>query len=745
MQKSETTIGFIIFVFVKANRELFLSSILKIITVAYDNGLLLRYVFLMFFFAFYSFFPYLILLNSYFIIKFLYEQKIINLSNFLGLDAQVIYFIGYMCCILLFISIKKLVSDITNLTSVIISIYIVYLSLFILVNNVNSDFSIVEHLVVSFVFLLFEIILHILIVPLLDILIAHINLIMNFIWVMLSSPSNFLFIRKICHINFYNKKMETYFGTQKFIAIPIAIIFFIITIFYRFLFPEIGWFLNMQISSLTLLVAFFFVCVQKSIPIILLINLLFLFLINNFMTEIITFLFNFYLLVIFIFIPTTIYFSYKIVYFTVKIISIYRGQDDIVHGESIRNPIFSRKGFSKMFSINLIATIISIIPINFFKNRWLSRKHNYLLNQNIHMIFDAFNSEYLPEGREFILQFVLASSSPLEQKLEILRKMVLREEWKKHTSQVVLDQLAKTFQILKQEQRQKELRGDMLSIAQIKSFDFTDLTIDNNQHITLSPIDSARQQLLNWLKGETPENPSIDKLLIYQWQDYEISIGLKYSGRMGGDFYDLFQINENKFGLIVGDLTGHGVETALNLSKTHKFWAETDLSQDVLTTMRAFEQNFKTTFHPFPNREGCELCYLQLKDNEITLSRAGLHLGLIRDNQWHKIAPPPHENFMAIGKWRSLPVKRYTSVELKAGETLIVYTDGLYENANQNGEQFGQDNFQQLLLQQQSLDMNTLIDTVFRTVYEYCQPEPLEDDETLLVIRRISSTADLGD
>jgi len=58
---------------------------------------------------------------------------------------------------------------------------------------------------------------------------------------------------------------------------------------------------------------------------------------------------------------------------------------------------------------------------------------------------------------------------------------------------------------------------------------------------------------------------------------------------MGGDFYDLFQLptanadNQvgvfiSDFGLLVGDLAGHGVETALNLSKTHIFLAETDLS-----------------------------------------------------------------------------------------------------------------------------------------------------------------------
>jgi hypothetical protein len=400
----------------------------------------------------------------------------------------------------------------------------------------------------------------------------------------------------------------------------------------------------------------------------------------------------------------------------------------------------------------LIYKSSAIIFISLFTKQYFSNKyHNITDKGNLQDIFKAFINEPTPEGRIFILQFVSNSTSSLIQKVEMLTEMIDYEKKGKNISQEILDELYKTRQTLKQEQRQIELTDDVSIIPQnsfqCRAFDFIDPKIENNHFTAFSPIDSARQQLLDWLKGETPANPSIDKLLIYQWQDYEIGIGLKYSGQMGGDFYDLFQLptasadNQvgvfiSDFGLLVGDLTGHGVETALNLSKTHNFWAETDLSQDVLTTMRAFEQNFKTTFHPFPKYEGCELCYLQLKNNEITLSRAGLHLGLIRDNQWHNIAPPPHENFMAFGNWRSLPVKRYSRVELKAGETLIVYTDGLFENANQNGEQFGQDNFKQLLLQHHHEDMNTLINTVFEAVYEFCQPEPIEDDETLLVIRR---------
>jgi hypothetical protein len=394
-----------------------------------------------------------------------------------------------------------------------------------------------------------------------------------------------------------------------------------------------------------------------------------------------------------------------------------------------------------------------MICAKLFARQFFYFKYSQLHDQSIHNILQAFITESWSEGRKFILQFVLTSPSSVNQKLDVLVKMINHEKGPENTSQEVLDEIYKIRQTLRQEQRQAELTGIAQNSFQCRAFDFIDSKIENHHLTALSPIDSARQQLLNWLKGETPVNPSIDKLLIYQWQDYEIGIGLKYSKQMGGDFYDLFQLptaNIDKqmgvfisdFGLLVGDLTGHGVETALNLSKTHNFWAESDLSQDVVTTMRAFEQNFKTTFYPFPKYEGCELCYLQLKGHEITLSNSGLHLGLIKNKQWHCLADSPDENFGGFKKAPCNPVKRCTCVELQAGEMLVVYTDGLFGNANQDGERFGEERLQQLFLAAQPTDLKTLIETVFETVYQHCQPAELEDDETLLVIRRMSNNLD---
>jgi serine phosphatase RsbU (regulator of sigma subunit) len=713
-QNNDITEGFIKFIIVQAYRDNFLSSLPRIITLAYENGILLRYAVLIFLLSIYFLFPYFFIFIGSYAIPFI---DILNFKFFsytgdsyvhrpLGLDHQSFYLLRYACCVLLFTFTVYLFPNNNKLGTAILSVLFSYTLFdnfiyFEQSGNIHSTIRIVV------------------------IIIVYYHLFKTLDTYFLPFYSMFIF-----HIIFFSTfktkkivKELNYIGRQDTEEIQETI--FILSAVNGVTF-------GMYLSGIFSHHIFY--------PLVIFYTILFFLFLKKINYK--DFLYSLIIIVIFFILS----FSYSY-YVESKRASFNTEQwSDIIN--------IVRTSFI-IFAAVITLYLVYKLPLLLFPHWWFTRKYRYLFGQDIQTISQAFTDDPIPEGRKFIPQYAISSSSPLEQKIEMLTKMEEHEKETKKPSQDVLDELAKAYQELKQEQRQAKLTGDVSPVvqdsSQITSFEFTD-PAHENEHITLiERLNSARQQLLGWLKGKTPANPSIDKLLIYQWQDYEIGIGLKYSGQMGGDFYDLFQLpianadNQvgvfiSDFGLLVGDLTGHGVETALNLSKTHNFWAETDLSQDVLTTMQAFEQNFKTTFQPFPKYEGCELCYLQLKDNEITLSRAGLHLGVIRDNQWHNIAQPPHENFMALGNWQSLPVKRHTRIELKAGETLIVYTDGLFENANQDGEQFGQDNFQQLLLQHQHLDMNSLIETVFKAVYEHCQPEPIEDDETLLVIRRISST-----
>ncbi|EDN70335.1 Stage II sporulation E [Beggiatoa sp. PS] len=725
MQKSnlsdkDMTIGFVMFAFVKVYQDSFISSLPKLIKIAYENGLLLRYGFLIIGLSIYSLLSYLLILASYFLLKawtFSYHEEIFIIFGF---DQQTFYLLRYAFFVLTFVLLKQYFQNANFL-------YVIAFSLWINFIFVNGGINIYTNRI-NFFYLPFSIIGILYIILLYDAFnnfFKKIHFTLIFHTIIVSSPSSFLVLKDLIKLIQIDED-----EFDKFLVM-IIVVLNIVNQYFMNLIPDTYFFIFIYILLFTITISLF--ANVKNIN-----------LISGYLIFIVGSIFMMGYSIIF-----NNFFEFSISFITVSKFWI-------------NSIFFIIILFLGLILIYFLYKAPSIIVINFFPHWWFTQKYKNLFSErSLHTIFRAFTIEPIPVGRKFILQIIINLSFSLNQKIDILAKMVEHEKMITNSSQSVLDEIYKIRQTIRQEQRQAELTGDVSPVAQnsfknVTGFDFSEPTLENHHYTALSPIDSARQQLLDWLKGKTPANPSIDKLLVYQWQDYEIGIGLKYSGQMGGDFYDLFQLPTTNadnqvgvvisdFGLLVGDLTGHGVETALNLSKTHNFWAETDLSQDVLTTMQAFEQNFKTTFHPFPKYEGCELCYLQLKDNEITLSRAGLHLGLIQNNQWHNIAPLPDENFGSLGKWPSMPVKRYTRIELKPGETLIVYTDGLFENANQNGDQFGQEKFQQLLLQHQNLDMNTLIDTLFEAVYEFCQPEPLEDDETLLIIRRISSTTDLGE
>jgi serine phosphatase RsbU (regulator of sigma subunit) len=85
----------------------------------------------------------------------------------------------------------------------------------------------------------------------------------------------------------------------------------------------------------------------------------------------------------------------------------------------------------------------------------------------------------------------------------------------------------------------------------------------------------------------------------------------------------------------------------------------------------------------------------------------------------------------------AMPGLRYTAQEivLEPGETLVCFTDGATEAANAQGEEFSEERLQDLVASHAHDSLETLLDLVHREVSAFTG-EPLEDDFTLLAVRR---------
>jgi len=76
-------------------------------------------------------------------------------------------------------------------------------------------------------------------------------------------------------------------------------------------------------------------------------------------------------------------------------------------------------------------------------------------------------------------------------------------------------------------------------------------------------------------------------------------------------------------------------------------------------------------------------------------------------------------------------------IKFYAGQTMVLYTDGITEAANSNDEEYGQDRFAKRVLEGIDLPANELIDFVRKGVADFTERKFLDDDGTLFIVKSV--------
>lgn len=215
-----------------------------------------------------------------------------------------------------------------------------------------------------------------------------------------------------------------------------------------------------------------------------------------------------------------------------------------------------------------------------------------------------------------------------------------------------------------------------------------------------------------------------------------LSIRAKYEPMMevGGDFYDFLQIDDNRIGILIADVTGHGVAAALISSMVKiAFYMSHDRMDDpaaLLSKINAslFEHiygRFITAFYIF----------IDLKEMKAVFSNAA-HWPIYIQNRYTGDLSELTIRGRLIGISREENY-RNQSVNLAKGDRIVLYTDGLIEERDSKGELLGEERFMDLIKESSSKLPSRLIDEVFITLYNWSgrfNSEGLEDDATMIVV-----------
>jgi sigma-B regulation protein RsbU (phosphoserine phosphatase) len=212
----------------------------------------------------------------------------------------------------------------------------------------------------------------------------------------------------------------------------------------------------------------------------------------------------------------------------------------------------------------------------------------------------------------------------------------------------------------------------------------------------------------------------------------ELAVRYTPANQLGGDVYDFYRLENNRLGILVADVSGHGVNSAM-LSGMVKALAA-PLSIAVLEPGEMLAGLDVATEQYFPEGYFCTGFYL-IADEETGLVRyAGVgHPPAIVVGPGGPRTLASNPGMLGIGM---VDGTAGDADRLEPGESLIIYTDGLTDAMDPSDVLFGEDRLKTLLQGHHGADPTELLNRVDDALNKHTYPGRPADDINIIVLQR---------
>ncbi|MCD8283559.1 MAG: SpoIIE family protein phosphatase [Opitutae bacterium] len=242
---------------------------------------------------------------------------------------------------------------------------------------------------------------------------------------------------------------------------------------------------------------------------------------------------------------------------------------------------------------------------------------------------------------------------------------------------------------------------------------------------------------------------SVQKLLLPQYipQAHSIDIATTYRPAqiIGGDFYDVFDIGGGRIAAIIADVSGHGVPAALLMAicrTTFQQIARTAINAADL--LRRLDRDVAKSFS-----RGKFLtiacAFLDTQCNTLSIARGGHERPLLlttHDESGNELISPKLEFLdtrgLAIGISRpEIFDREITEISRPyfRDDVLVLYTDGLTEERNSYGEEFGSERLAAVVHRARRGNAKEINSAILKEVTAFSGKSEFSDDMTIVVIR----------
>ncbi|HEX2746556.1 MAG TPA: SpoIIE family protein phosphatase [Verrucomicrobiales bacterium] len=220
--------------------------------------------------------------------------------------------------------------------------------------------------------------------------------------------------------------------------------------------------------------------------------------------------------------------------------------------------------------------------------------------------------------------------------------------------------------------------------------------------------------------------------------DYLIAATNTPAKVMSGDYYDFIQLDENHLGVVIADVSGKGIPASLVMATCRALLRGLALNE--LSPSATLSRVNRRLWGDVREDMFISLAYCVLDRNtpQIVMARAGHDAPLLFSRSSGEVSvlkPSGLALGVDSGKVFERATKDHTFF-MESGDCLLLYTDGVNEAVNSEGDEFGMDLLTETFRKAAPGGAHAVLDAFQKAVKDFSGSQPQNDDITLIVVQK---------
>ncbi len=220
-------------------------------------------------------------------------------------------------------------------------------------------------------------------------------------------------------------------------------------------------------------------------------------------------------------------------------------------------------------------------------------------------------------------------------------------------------------------------------------------------------------------------------------QDFELAVYSESADEVGGDYYDSFKLDEDRFVLLIADVAGHGTAAAFVMSQLKGVFHS--LVQLGLSGKEFVEKTNSALSKCLDKATFVTLTYVLIDtaQKQMEVVRAGHCPALFYRKDEQRLQEFQHKG-LGIGIMRNEQFGEQLEeivVKYQPGDLMVLYTDGLLESKNEEKEEFGVERLKALVQENAATDVLELQEKIILALRGHTGKAAIDDDFTTMLVK----------